>query len=156
MISIPTVLKSSHIDLSLSASDPGSAVKSLLELLRGDLRVMKWDEFSQAVMVRDASPITAHGCGILIAHGRTNSVGSLVMAAGVSPAGIPFPSISTDANPIHLVFVAGIPAAFSNDYLRVVGTIARLCSKEALLASLRKADSPATFLSLLSQEEDRL
>ncbi len=154
MISIPSVLQSSHIDLSISAADPASAVTSLLELLRGDHRVLKWDDFNQSVLGRDASPIASNDCGILIAHGRTNSVASLVMAAGISPAGIP--AASSDCPPIHVIFVAGIPAAFNNDYLRVVGTIARLCSKPELLANLRAASTPSAFLSLLSQEEDRL
>lgn len=154
MISIPSVLQPSHIDLSLSAPNPGSAVTGLLELLRGDPRVLKWDDFSQAVLGRDASPIASDNCGILIAHGRTNSVGSLVMAAGISPEGIP--AASSDCPPIHVVFVAGIPAAFNNDYLRVVGTIARLCGKPELLTNLREAPSPSDLLSILSSEEARL
>lgn len=154
MISIPSVLKSSHIDLGLASPDATSAVTGLLELLRGDPRVLKWDDFHQAVLARDASPIASNGCGILIAHGRTNSVASLVMAAGISQQGIPHPLGETP--PIHVVFVAGIPAAFNNDYLRVVGTIARLCGKTDLLSSLRDSASPAEFLSTLSLEEDRL
>lgn len=154
MISIPSVLKSSHIDLNLPATNPASAVTTLLELLRGDPRVMKWDDFHQSVLGRDASPISSNGCGILIAHGRTNSVASLVMAAGICPPGIPHSS--EGCPPIHIVFVAGIPAAFNNDYLRVVGTIARLCGNSDLLATLRSSDSPTGFLSVLSQEEDRL
>ena len=154
MISITSALKTSHIDLSLAAPDVPSAVGSLLELVRGDTRVLKWADFSQSVLTRNASPLQANGCGILIVHGRTNAVGSLVMAAGISPLGIT-PDSET-CPPIHVVFVAGIPAAFSNDYLRVVGTIARLCSKAELLNDLRQAESPADFLSILSQEEDRL
>lgn len=154
MISIPSVLKSSHIDLGLPSTDPTSAVNTLLELLRGDPRVMKWDDFHQAVLGREASPIASNGCGILIAHGRTDSVGSLVMAAGICPQGIA--QTSGNCPPIHVVFVAGIPAAFNNDYLRVVGTIARLCGNKDLLATLRASESPAAFLSVLSQEEDRL
>lgn len=154
MISIPAVLKSPHIDVSLSAPDTATAVSGLLELLRGDPRVMKWDDFQQAVLARDTSPIASNGCGILIAHGRTNSVASLVMAAGISKQGISHPAGGTP--PIHVVFVAGIPAAFNNDYLRVVGTIARLCSQKDLLTSLLDSSSPSEFLSTLSLEEDRL
>lgn len=153
MIAIPSVLKSTHIDLSISAPDTAAAVGGLLELLRGDSRVLNWSAFSRSVLDRDATPILANGCGILIAHGRTDSVGSLVMAAGVSPQGIP---PATGEGPrIHLVFVAGIPAAFNNDYLRVVGTIARLCGREELLHSLRAADSSNAFLSTLSGQDDR-
>ncbi len=154
MISIPSVLHPSHINLSLSAPNPTSAVTALLDVLRGDPRILKWDDFRQSVLGRDASPISSNNCGILIAHGRTNSVGSLVMAAGISPEGIP--SASSDCPPLHVIFVAGIPAAFNNDYLRVVGTIARLCGKPELLTNLLEATSPSAFLSILSMEEDRL
>jgi len=89
---------------------------------------------------------TDDGYGIVIAHGRTNSVTSLVMAAGRSPNGFASPHI---AAPVRLVFVVGIPTALNQDYLRVVGTIARLCGKPETLQKLLQAPNARAFLDLL-------
>jgi mannitol/fructose-specific phosphotransferase system IIA component (Ntr-type) len=105
------------------------------------------------VLQRNAPAIDADGCGIVIAHGRTDAVGSLVMAAGRSNEG--FPSSDTKEN-VQLVFVAGIPSALNSEYLRVVGTIARLCSKTELVQKMLSATSPSAFIDILCSGETTL
>lgn len=153
MISISQILKPEHINLKLSASDQSSIVSEVLFPLRGDVRVVDWDSLKNAVVQRDAPAISASGCGIIIAHGRTNAVNGLVMSAGRLESGIASSDIEEK---VRLVFVAGIPSAFNNEYLRVVGTIARLCSKPALLDQLLQAPVPRDFLEILASEETRL
>jgi mannitol/fructose-specific phosphotransferase system IIA component (Ntr-type) len=75
------------------------------------------------------------------------------MSAGRSTAGFPSPAIE---GKIRLVFVVGIPTALNQDYLRVVGTIARLCGKPDRLAKLLAAPTPREFLHLLLEWENKL
>jgi mannitol/fructose-specific phosphotransferase system IIA component (Ntr-type) len=123
MISIRQILQPGHINLSLSSTTLESAVEEVLASLSGDIRILQWTALKESVLQRNALAIDAEGCGIVIAHGRTDAVGSLVMAVGRSKEG--FPSPQTKEN-VRLVFVAGIPSTLNNEYLRVVGTIARL------------------------------
>lgn len=153
MISISDILKIEHVNLSLSAADSLSAVQEVLFPLRGDIRVTDWDALRESVIDRDAPAIASNGCGIIIAHGRTNAVNALTMSAARLIEGIQTPHIPEK---IRLVFVAGIPTAFNNEYLRVVGTIARLCSKPTLLEKLLLADHPLDFLDILAREETKL
>lgn len=150
MISIPQILHPGHVNLSLSSMNAASAVEEVLASLSGDIRILQWNSLKDAVIQRNAPAINAAGCGIIIAHGRTDAVGSLVMAAGRSPTGIPCPD-TTDA--LRLVFVAGIPSALNNEYLRVVGTIARLCSRKDLLEKLLLAGEPDAFIEILCSGE---
>ena len=154
MISLSEILLPEHINLGLDASDEATAVEELLFPLRGDIRINNWDAFRASVLDRAAPAVsTDDGCGIVIAHGRTNAVNSLVMSAGRSPNGFPSPQI---AGPVRLVFLVGIPTALNQDYLRVVGTIARLCGKPETLQKLLQAPNARAFLDLLLGWENKL
>ena len=153
MIPISEILTSSHINLALSAGDQVGGVTEVLSKLNGDPRVLDWDTLAKAIIGRNAPAISCGPCGICIAHGRTNAVQSLVMAAGRSVEGLSSPNVKER---VRLVFVAGIPAAFQSEYLRVVGAIARLCHDKALLNELLSVQDPEKFLGLLSSAEARL
>jgi len=153
MIPISEILIPPHINLALAANDQAGGVNELLSQLQGDPRVLDWDSLRQAIADRNAPAISCGECGISIAHGRTNAVQSLVMAAGRSTGGLASPHINER---VRLVFVAGIPAAFHSEYLRVVGAIARLCHDKALLNELLSVQDPETFVALLSSGEAKL
>ncbi|MEI8292428.1 MAG: PTS sugar transporter subunit IIA [bacterium] len=153
MISIRQILQPGHINLSLSCNALEPAVAEVLASLSGDIRILQWNPFRESVLERNAPAIDAEGCGIVIAHGRTDAVSSLVMAVGRSNEGMP--SLHSTET-IRLVFVAGIPSALNSEYLRIVGTIARLCSQGELVQKLLSATSPAQFLDVLCSAEASL
>ena len=153
MIPISEILTPSHINLALAASDQAAGVLEVLSSLDGDPRVLDGEALRLAITGRNAPAISCGACGICIAHGRTNAVQSLVMAAGRSADGLTSPNIQER---VRLVFVAGIPAAFHSEYLRVVGAIARLCHDKALLNNLLSVQDPEKFVSLLSSAEAKL
>jgi PTS system fructose-specific IIC component len=153
MISIRQILHPGHVNLSLSSHEMGTAVEEVLSSLSGDIRILQWNALKDAILQRNAPAIEAAGCGIIIAHGRTDAVGSLVMAVGRSNEG--FSSKDTKEN-VRLVFVAGIPSALNNEYLRVVGTIARLCSNKELVKKLLTASTPTGFIEILCSGESAL
>ncbi|MEO6054083.1 MAG: PTS sugar transporter subunit IIA [Chthoniobacterales bacterium] len=153
MINIGEALLPQSVNLALVASDKASAVHEVAIRLRGDSRVTNWDLFEKAVLERDAPAMLSCGYGICIAHGRTPGVCSIVMALGRSDEGIVFPEV---AEPVRLVFVAGIPAALSSEYLRIVGAIVRICRDPALLQKILTVKDADKFVSLLGSEEHRL
>ncbi|MDX2079221.1 MAG: PTS sugar transporter subunit IIA [Terrimicrobiaceae bacterium] len=153
MIPISEILLPSHVNLAIAAGDQSGAVLEVLGQLRGDPRVLDWEALHAAVVERNAPALAAGGVGICIAHGRTNAVQSLVMAAGRSTAGIRSPQIGEK---VRLVFVAGIPSALDAEYLRIVGAIARLCREARTLDQLLAAADAKTFVDLLAVGETRL
>jgi len=153
MISISDILLPSQINLALFGKDQAAGIDEVLSKLNGDPRVSDWRALSQAVTERNAPALACNGCGICIAHARTNAVHSLVMAAGRSTEGLVSPEVS---EPVRLVFVAGIPSAFSSEYLRVVGAIARFCRDKALLDKLLHVPDPREFIELLARQEIKL
>jgi len=153
MIPISEILLPGQVNLLLAARDQAGGVDEVLSKLNGDPRVLDWPALVQAVTQRAASALACNSCGICIAHGRTNAVSSLVMAAGRSPNGLSSPEVR---DKVRLVFVAGIPSAFDSEYLRIVGAIARLCRDKALLEMLLAAPDAGEFTALLAGGEAKL
>ncbi len=139
------------VALSLSAEEEEATLEEVLKLLRYDSRVGDWVQFSQAIVERPPFPLYINEqAAVMIYHARTNAVQDLVMAVGRSSKGIFF---KEKTERVPLVFVIGIPHALSNEYLRIMGSIARLCKDQALLQNLLSLKTPEEFIQLLSQEK---
>jgi len=150
MISISEILTPARVDLKIEAATKEAAVLRVLDLLRGDPRVHDWERLRKAVMERNAPAVEQSECGILIAHGRTNSLSGLVMAAGRLVEPIACAEIGV---PIRLVFVAGIPRAVDTEYLRVVGSIVRGLRDKTQRERLLGVKETARFVGLLASQE---
>ncbi|MEX1118418.1 MAG: PTS sugar transporter subunit IIA [Terrimicrobiaceae bacterium] len=153
MTTLSELLPAHHVDLALSATTKTAAVDDILARLEGHACVKNFPGLKAAIEARDASVIFEDGLGLLIAHGRTEAVSRIVLAAGRFNPPLQLPG---EAGPVHLVFVAGIPAAFSTEYLRVVGAIVRCCKDPESLPALLSAPSAAAFVQLLTEGESRL
>ena len=153
MISIAEILMPSCVNLDLSSSTLPAAVEEVLASLRGDPRVSDWESLRATVVSQSAPSLETDSGAITIAHGRTEVVGSLVMAAGVTKQGF---DTSDSKKKVRLVLVAGIPASFNNEYLRVVGSIARFCQNPGFLQQLLSAKTPANFIHLLEEGESQV
>jgi len=153
MISIAEILMPSCVNLDLSSSTLPAAVEEVLASLRGDPRVSDWESLRATVVSQSAPSLETDSGAITIAHGRTEVVGSLVMAAGVTKQGF---DTSDSKKKVRLVLVAGIPASFNNEYLRVVGSIARFCQNPGFLQQLLSAKTPANFIQLLEEGESQV
>ena len=153
MTPIADVLQPDHVRLRLSAKEPSAAIDEVMATLEGDERVRDFAALRAAVYAQPAPAIAENGCGICIAHGRNELVASLVMSAGRSVEGIIFPKLAV---PVKLVFVAGIPGAFTSEYLRIVGAIVRICRNKRQLDRILSTKDPDRFVALLSSAEVKL
>jgi mannitol/fructose-specific phosphotransferase system IIA component (Ntr-type) len=143
------VLRPAQIVLNLEADTQENAVLSLMDLLRGDDRVADFASLEKAVVQRNAPALCDNGIGLCIAHGRTNSLSSLVMAAARLANPLPLTGDLCGKGELHLIFVAGIPSCLNCDYLRLVGAIARICSQAEGREALLVAPTAEAFLEVL-------
>jgi PTS system fructose-specific IIC component len=150
---IEDVLKPDDVHLSLAAQTKEGAVEEVLAKLNGDPRVKEWETLRTIVLSHPSAALANQGWGICIAHGRTSAVTDLVVAAGRSDKGVSDP---LTAEPVRLVFVAGIPTTMSSEYLRVVGAIARVCRNEKDLEDLLLAKTGEAFVELLQSASDAM
>ena len=149
MSTIADSLLTKDIHTQLKAGDHRDALEEILSPLRSDPRILDWEklrsaileDFPNAAFMETPSTMFLH-------HGRTKSVSSLVLAVGRSKVGLPFPG---QEHRLHLVFVAAIPEALNNEYLRILGAISRVCREPSTLAELLAATDQAGFLLLLEK-----
>lgn len=143
-------LQPESINLSLVADEEQEVFQEVIALLKEDSRVADWNEFFQAIIARSAYPVLASNKkAIVIYHGRTNAVHDLIMAIGRSKKGIIFKECE---HPIHLVFIMGVPNTLNNEYLRIMGAIARACQNSTKLEELLATENSNQFIALLSEE----
>lgn len=152
-MTIDEILRPADVNLALRADAKTAAVEEVLGALRGDERVLNWEEVRRVIVERDAPALEHDGRSICIAHGRTKAVTALTMAAGRAPAGVICPETELR---VHLLFVVGIPAAMDSEYLRLVGAIARVCRDERLMAELLEAPDGEAFVQGLAAATERL
>ena len=134
--------------LSLATEASSAAFDDVMKLLKQDPRVPQWEKLHQAILARPSFFLPVNNQqSIIIFHGRTQSVQDLVMAVGRSPQGILFQG---SEQPVHLVFVVGIPHALNSEYLRLMGSIARACKDSTTLEKLLSTQDPQEFIEILS------
>lgn len=142
-------LLSKDVKLQLKASDHHDALEEILSPLRSDARVRDWDELRLALLANSLNETFREVPGaIFLHHCRTESVSELVLAAGLSASGIIMPGREER---VYLIFVAAIPEALNNEYLRILGAISRVCSAPETMQKLQSFESIPEFLTFLER-----
>jgi len=142
-------LLSKDVKLQLKASDHHDALEEILSPLRSDTRIRDWDELRLALLANSLNETFREVPGaIFLHHCRTESVSELVLAAGLSTFGIIMPGREER---VYLIFVAAIPEALNNEYLRILGAISRVCSAPETMQKLQSLESTSEFLTFLER-----
>ncbi len=137
------------IHTELRSTDHRDALEEILSPLRADERVRDWEKLRGALISNapngnfDESPQT-----MFLHHGRTESVGNLVLAMGRSRNGFGLP---VQGPTIRLIFLAAIPEEMNNEYLRILGAIARVCSEPESMEQLLAAPDAPSILQVLEK-----
>ena len=134
-----SIIDPSLVRLDLEAPDRETALRRTAELLAADPRVGNWEEFWLSIGGRQVVELADAAGSVILAHGRGQAVREVALAAArwAAPAGP------------GLIFVFAIPAAMSEEYLRNVGALARICRQPEKTAALLTAATPAEFAGLL-------
>ena len=96
-----------------------------------------------AVVSREREQTTGIGHGVAACHGRTRDVDQVIVALGISRAGLDFGA--ADGQLVHLLFVLATPPGWHRDYLQALAGICKL-RRSNFLSSLLAA--PANELEI--------
>jgi len=142
-------LRSKDLRLALKATDHRDALEEVLSGFRSDARVRDWEKLRASLQTDSANEtFRENPSAMFLHHSRTESVTGLILAVGRSKEGL---SIAGREEKIHLIFVAAMPTAMNNDYLRILGAVARVCREPSSFQELLNAEDPAGFLSVLEK-----
>lgn len=140
------ILDPKQVALELREATAAEAILEIVELLRDNGRVDDFYKLADAVMEREGRSSTNTGEGIAFPHARTNLVDRIVLGIGRSKRGIPF---AYSSDPVHLIFLIGVPQRMVTDYLVCVGALARVVKDKGRREALMAAMTAEEFVELL-------
>ena len=148
---IREILLPKQILLNVEATTREEAIKTVVDSLKGDNRIIDRPLFETTLAECQRSSKINIGLGLTIPHNRSHSVTSMVMAFGRLAQPIHRGSAS-----IRFVLLIGIPETMDADYLRLVGVLMRAFREPELRKALETAKTPEEVSSAFEKGETRL
>jgi mannitol/fructose-specific phosphotransferase system IIA component (Ntr-type) len=145
-IALADILDERHIALQLKSRRQANALREITGLLEKTGRVLQPAEFLAQVLAREKVNSTLIENGVAFPHARTALVDQIAVAVGRSRAGIPWNDKGERA---RLIFVVAVPQRLANEYLVLVGTLARITQDKQQRHALLAAATPAEFIETL-------
>jgi mannitol/fructose-specific phosphotransferase system IIA component (Ntr-type) len=147
------LLNEQSVNLSLQASDKESSIKELVQLLESAHGVNTRGEILSKVLQRESMMSTGIGNGVAIPHGKTRLLDHLLAACAVSPAGIDFDTM--DGEPASLFILLVSPESLRGPHVKALANVSRLLKEESVRTALRQSASPADFMRVLREAEEK-
>jgi mannitol/fructose-specific phosphotransferase system IIA component (Ntr-type) len=145
-IALSDLLKKEHVDLALKATTQIDALREIIALLAASREITEPEKFLEEVRAREEKSSTLTEHSVAFPHARTELVDRIVLGIGRSENGIPW---NANRDRAHFIFVIGVPQRMLNDYLVVIGTIARVTNDRALRTLLLHAESVDEFIETM-------
>lgn len=138
--------------IEMRSQNKKEALEELVALLTDAHKIKKPESILNALLEREELGSTGIGQGIAIPHGKSESVGQVVAALGISKKGIDFDAL--DGEPVYLFFMLVAPSNSSGVHLKVLAKISRLLKDKFFRQALREAKSPAEIIKLIKEENE--
>jgi mannitol/fructose-specific phosphotransferase system IIA component (Ntr-type) len=145
-IALTDILNGRRIALQLKSRRKPNALREMVDLFALNEAVRQPNLFLEEVRAREHTSSTLADNGVAFPHARTDLVDQIALAIGRSRAGIPW---NVNGDRARLIFLIAVPQQLVNDYLIVVGTLARITRAEDRRNALLNAATPAEFIATL-------
>ena len=145
-IALADILNERQIALQLKSRRKTNALREMVGLFALNETVRQPDLFLEQALAREHTSSTLADNGVAFPHARTDLVDQIALAIRCSRAGIPW---NAEGDRARLIFLIAVPQQLVNDYLVVVGTLARITKVEDRRNALLSAPTPAEFIATL-------
>jgi len=145
------LLNPKYILTEFKSENKDDVINELIDLLKGDERVIDLEEARKCVFDREKIMSTGVGKGFAIPHGKTNSVTDIVAVFGKSKKSIEYNAL--DGEPVNLVFLMIGKDTLVSKHIKLLSRISRLMNNDEFREKLIKADSKESILKIFEEEE---
>jgi len=145
------LLEIKNILTEFKSENKNDVINELVDLLKGDERVIDLEEIRKCVFEREEKMSTGVGKGFAIPHGKTNSVSDIIAAFGKSEKPIEYNSL--DGEPVHLVFLLIGKETLLAKHIKLLSRISCLMNNEEFRKKLIEAESKESILKIFKDEE---
>lgn len=143
------LLTPARIRVPLHATDKEGVLRELVNVVAGGNGSS--EEVLCAILEREKQFPTGIGYGVAVPHGKTPALSALVVAAGTTPAPVPYETI--DGEPVRLFFLLAGPESAAGAHVKALGRISRLVRREPVRGRLLAARTPDEFYRALCAAE---
>ncbi|MGQ0722307.1 MAG: PTS sugar transporter subunit IIA [Candidatus Eiseniibacteriota bacterium] len=133
------------------AKTKADGLRELVTLLPGALAGARGERILGAVLDRERRMSTGIGRGVAIPHGKSELVGDMEIAFGVSPQPIDFQSL--DGAPCSVFFLLVSPPEMAGAHIQALAAISRMLASDSLLGELRRVSDAEQVKALFRREE---
>ena len=147
-IALAEILDQRQVALHLKSRRRPNAIREVVSLFEKTGRVARPADFLAQVLAREEAGSTLAENGVAFPHARTELVDQIALAIARSRAGIPW---NDQGEPARLIFLLAVPRRLVNDYLVLVGTLARVTRDQQQRDALSAAATPAEFIAILRE-----
>ena len=145
------LLNPKYILTDFKSDKKDDVINELIDLLKGDERVIDLEEVRKCVFDREKIMSTGVGKGFAIPHGKTNSVTDIVAVFGKSKKPIEYDAL--DGEPVNLVFLMIGKDTLVSKHIKLLSRISRLMNNDEFREKLVKADSKESVQKIFEEEE---
>lgn len=150
---ISNILRPEHITAKLKADSKEEIIDELVDLLRGDDRVVDLELVRESVKERENIMSTGVGLGFAIPHSKTNGVNSIIAAFGKKEEPVDFYSL--DGKPVNLFFLLVGKENMVGPHIKLLSRISRMMNHEEFRDALRDAKSSDEIYNIFVEEENK-
>ena len=145
------LLEPKYILTEFESENKDDVINELVNLLKGDERIIDLEEVRKCVFDREKIMSTGVGKGFAIPHGKTNSVNDIIAAFGKSKRPIDYNAL--DGEPVNLVFLMIGKDTLVSKHIKLLSRISRLMNNDEFRKNLVEADSKEAILKIFEDEE---
>ncbi len=138
---------------SLAATKRDDAIRELMDALvdAGKVTADQRDGFVKSIIARENRGSTGFGHGVAVPHAKSSIVQQLVVAVGISRAGVEFNAL--DKQPVHSIFLLLSPENRPEEHLDAMEAIFGNLSRDQFRRFLRQANTPDDVMILLEEAD---
>ena len=145
------LLKPKYILTDFKSDKKDNVINELIDLLKGDEKVLDLEEVRKCVFDREKIMSTGVGKGFAIPHGKTNSVTDIIAVFGKSKKPIEYDAL--DGEPVNLIFLMVGKDTLVSKHIKLLSRISRLMNNDEFREKLVKAESKEYILKVFEEEE---
>jgi fructose-specific phosphotransferase system IIA component len=151
LVLLSELLTPERIKIPLSSTTKDELLSELVEVIGRMPEVSDAADVLRAVREREEVLSTGIGNGVAIPHGKSGSVSSLIMAAGVTREPVDFEAL--DGKPVNLFFLLVGPESAAGQHVKALSRISRLLRRDSFRQRLGEAQNSEEFFQILREAE---
>ena len=147
------ILAPDSVVMRLAARTKDDAIRELVRKLDGGgLPIKSEGDVLASIAEREAAASTELEFGVFMPHGRTDAVGNVLAAVGISPEGMDFTCL--DGSPVRLAILVASPKNIKGPHLYFLASVTAALRTREMVDRVVDAESPEEVVRLLIGDRD--